>query len=182
MIVPVLRDHPDGFQHPFTGLFASRVFNRHRTDGLKRLWEIHFSRRFQPGRVHTQVKTVILFVQFLHRALFILIQCGFLAMYSAALYYVDRLGTVMVPIVTITAMSGIAVRLFLLSSIALQHPDAGKKFRRLFPVLLLMDAMWAASPLLAIEKLGTGVALAGAAALAYLPFSQRTLIERLYGK
>lgn len=115
------------------------------------------------------------------RALFLLIQCGILAMYIAGLFFVERLGEVIAPIVIITAMSGIAVRIFLLSSVALQHPAAGRKFRRLFPVLLVMDAMWAASPLLVIP-MNIGLRLAGAAGLAYLPFAQRTLIERLYGK
>jgi hypothetical protein len=115
------------------------------------------------------------------RAWFLLIQCGLLAMYVAALFYVERLGDLLVPIVIITAMSGIAVRIFLMSSVALQHPAAGRKFRRLFPVLLLLDAMWAASPLL-VNPLNVGLKLAGAAGLAYLPFAQRTLMERLYGK
>jgi hypothetical protein len=115
------------------------------------------------------------------RALFLLMQCGLLAMYVAALFYIERLGEVIVPIVTITAMSGIAVRIFLLSSVALQHPAAGRKFRRLFPALLLLDALWAASPFL-VNPLNIGIKLAGAAGLAYLPFAQRTLMERLYGK
>jgi eukaryotic-like serine/threonine-protein kinase len=115
------------------------------------------------------------------RGLFLFIQCGFLAMYSAALYYVNAVGARIVPVVVVTAMSGIAVRLFLISSVALAHPNAGRQFRRLFPFLLLLDAAWAASPLLAVSRIGIGVALAGAAGLAYLPFSQRTLMRRIYG-
>jgi hypothetical protein len=61
----------------------------------------------------------------------------------------------------------------------LAHAEAGRKFHKLFPFLLMLDGAWAASPLL-INRLGTGVALAAAAGLAYLPFSQRTLIRRIY--
>jgi hypothetical protein len=115
------------------------------------------------------------------RRLFLFIQVGYLAMYCAALYYVEALEGVTLPVVTIAAMSGIAVRLYLLSSVALVHPAAGRNFHRLFPVLLLLDGAWAASPLLAVRTIGFGIALAGAAGLAYLPFSQRTLMHRIYG-
>jgi len=116
------------------------------------------------------------------RTLFLFIQGGFVAMYTAALYYVDRLEPQMSQIVIVTAMMGIAVRLFLISSVALSHSEAGRKFNKLFPLLLLFDGAWAASPLLASPPIRFGVALAGAAALAYLPFSQRTLMQRIYGR
>ena len=50
---------------------------------------------------------------------------------------------------------------------------------KLFPFLLVLDAVWAASPLLLAAK-GLGLALAGMAGLAYLPFSQRTLMRAAY--
>jgi hypothetical protein len=68
-------------------------------------------------------------------------------------------------------MTGIAIRLFLISSVALSHNEAGRKFSRLFPVLLVFDAVWAVSPLLAVPPIPRGVALAGVAGLAYLPFT-----------
>jgi tRNA A-37 threonylcarbamoyl transferase component Bud32 len=113
------------------------------------------------------------------RRLFLFIQIGYLAMYCGALFYRDSVDAVVVPVVTIVASCGIAVRLYLISSVALAHPDAGVQFRRLFPVLLLLDAGWAAAPIL-IRALSPGVALAAAAGLAYLPFSQRTLMHRIY--
>jgi len=116
------------------------------------------------------------------RMLFLLIQAGYLAMYCAALFYVDALPDPLTQqIVIITAMSGIAVRLYLISSVSLAHPEAGRKFRTLFPILVLLDGAWAASPLLATRTIGLGIAMAGAAGLAYLPFSQRTLMRRIYG-
>ena len=84
------------------------------------------------------------------------------------------------PAVVVTAMCGIALRLYMLSSVALAHRAAGAQFRRLFPVVLVIDALWAASPLLAASQITIGVALIGVAGMAYTPFSQRTLMRRLY--
>jgi hypothetical protein len=113
------------------------------------------------------------------RALFLMTQLGYLAMYFAALYYVDKLDSSLMLPVTAAALLGIPVRIYLTSSVALAHPDAGRKFNWLFPGLVLFDGAWAASPLL-INNLPTGVALAAAAGLAYVPFSERTLIRRIY--
>jgi hypothetical protein len=113
------------------------------------------------------------------RMLFLVTQLGYLAMYFAALKYVNAVDSRIVPFVALAAVLGIPVRLFLMSSVGLAHPDAGRKFNQLFPFLLLLDGAWAASPLL-IANLGTGEALAAAAGLAYLPFSQRTLMRRIY--
>ena len=113
------------------------------------------------------------------RRLFLFIQVGYLAMYCAALFYRDAVDAVVAPVVTIVASCGIAVRLYLISSVGLAHPEAGVQFRRLFPVLILLDGSWAAAPVL-IRAMSYGVALAAAAGLAYLPFSQRTLMQRIY--
>ena len=126
------------------------------------------------------------------RALFLVIQVGYLVLYCSTLYYIERLGgifseffEVTVPnqilsLIVITAMCGIAVRLYLVSSVGLAHPNAGRQFQRLFPALLFLDSLWAASPLLAGLSIGIGLALAATAGLAYLPFSQRTLIRNIY--
>ncbi len=125
------------------------------------------------------------------RSLFLTIQVGYLAMYLAALYYADALENPLrnilsfspalaLPVVLITAMCGIAVRLYLLSAVGLDHPASGRQFHRLFPALVLLDGLWAAAPLLLVEKIRWGLALASTAGLAYLPFSQRTLIRSVY--
>jgi hypothetical protein len=112
-------------------------------------------------------------------------------MYSAALYELDAVDMVLArtvpasaavlsPLLMVTAMCGIAVRLYLISAVGFQHPAAGEKFRRLFPFLFALDVWWALSPLLLAPRIGLGLALGAVAALAYLPFSQRTLIGRLY--
>jgi len=122
------------------------------------------------------------------RALFLTIQVGYLAMYFAAAYQVDSLhraleGFLMpgagigAPFVIVSAMCGVSVRLYLLSSVGLDHPAAGKKFRQLFPALFLLDTLWAISPLLLAQKIGYGLALVAVSALVYLPFAQRTLMR-----
>ncbi|MBI2818480.1 MAG: winged helix-turn-helix domain-containing protein [Acidobacteria bacterium] len=122
------------------------------------------------------------------RRLFLLIQAGYLVVYCAALYKAESMEEVLsqvyraptgvlMPVVLVLAMCGIAVRLYLLTTVGLDHPAAGKKYHKLFPVLFLMDSLWAVSPLLLVRKLGFGAALACVAALAYLPFAQRTLMK-----
>lgn len=122
------------------------------------------------------------------RWLFLLVQAGYLTIYCAALYRVEameevlgqvyRLSTVVVaPAIIVLAMCGIAVRLYLLTSVGLDHPAAGEKYQKLFPVLFVMDSLWAVSPLLLVRKIGIGGALACVAGMAYLPFAQRTLMK-----
>ena len=122
------------------------------------------------------------------RGLFLLIQAGYLSIYCAALYKAESMEEVLgqvyraptgvlMPALLVLAMCGIAVRLYLLTSVGLDHPAAGEKYRKLFPALFLMDSLWAVSPLLLVRKLGIGGALACVAALAYLPFAQRTLMQ-----
>jgi DNA-binding winged helix-turn-helix (wHTH) protein len=126
----------------------------------------------------------------LSRGLFVVIQLGYLALYSAVLHYTDDVGRALIdlgltpvqvtlPLVIVLAMCSIAVRIYLLSAVGWNHPAAGAKFRRLFPLLIVLDGLWAASPLL-VEGLGLAVRLAGIAGLAYVPFAQRTLVRSLY--
>ena len=123
----------------------------------------------------------------LARGLFLLIQLGYLCVYGAALIHAESLekgilsvlGAVAVPLAVILAMCGIAVRLYLLAAVGLDHPATGVRFRRLFPALLALDAVWAGSPLLLFGRLGWP-ALGAVAALAYLPFCQRTLVQNAY--
>ena len=123
--------------------------------------------------------------------LFLLIQVAYLVMYCAALYYLPELDnalniagfipvSVTLPALLVIAMCGIASRLYFLSAVGWRHPDAGRKFLSVFPVVLALDALWAACPVLAEPVLGPGVALAGVAGMAYLPFAQRTLIRSVY--
>ena len=124
------------------------------------------------------------------RLLMIPLQIMYLSIYSAALYHIIRIGNILeanfgvaftigAPVVMILGMAGIATRVYLMSGLTFDHPDLPGKFRRLFPILWLLDSIWAASPLLLIEKMGVGGALVFVALLAYAPFSQKTLMENL---
>ena len=124
------------------------------------------------------------------RGLFLLVQAGYLTIYFATLYKIDSAEEVLLSVyglgiqqivvsIAILAMCGVAVRLYLLTTAGLNHPAAADKFQKLFPVLFLMDAIWAVAPLLLVRKIGIGLALASVAAMAYLPFAQRTLMKSL---
>lgn len=124
------------------------------------------------------------------RLLFLLIQAGYLALYSAIVYHIESIERLLqqtgwspwfaMPLVVIAAMCGIAVRIYTLSSVGFKHPEAGHKFMTIFPAVLVLDAAAAASPLLLSGKIGFGLALVFCAGLAYLPFSQTTLIQNAY--
>lgn len=124
------------------------------------------------------------------RGLFALIQLGYLAMYAIGLYKfhdVLRVSHELYPsavlggILLMDAVLGVPVRLYLLSAVVFDYPDLGRKFLWLFPAVLLLDATWGAVPLLFLGQL-RGAVLLCAAALAYLPFCQRTLLYAAYGR
>jgi cholera toxin transcriptional activator len=128
----------------------------------------------------------------LTRGLFAAIQVMYLVFYVVAL---ARLGEVhriadsflpgwgaiaIVVVVLVTAGVGIPLRCFLLSAVGFDHRGLGAKFRRLFPGILALDQLWAASPFLLVELIGFGAAFAVCAALLYLPFAERTLVRMAY--
>ena len=67
-----------------------------------------------------------------------------------------------------------------ISAVAFDHQGLGDKFRRMFPVILALDQLWAVAPFLLAEKIGFGAAFAATAALLYVPFSERTLVQLAY--
>jgi DNA-binding winged helix-turn-helix (wHTH) protein len=121
------------------------------------------------------------------RTLFLLTQAMYLAFYVGALANLDEIrgiladGQILSPAVMMTllvasAVVAIPVRLFLSAAITFDFPQFPEKFRRLFPVLLILDLLWALSPFLLIHHVNVGLALAMVAALVYLPFAQRSLV------
>lgn len=122
------------------------------------------------------------------RALLMLIQFSYLVMYSLALYKFHDVLRVsheiykspMLGIAVLTVgVLGVPVRLYQFTALAFDYPDLGAKFRWLFPAVLLLDTVWAATPLLFLGQL-QGLVLLCAGALAYLPFCQRTLLYSAY--
>lgn len=120
------------------------------------------------------------------RILFSLIQLMYLIFYiiflarlsfaEAVLNNWGRQAFTVLMFLVVTAAIGIPVRLYLLTAMAFRYEGLNEKFKMLFPFLLVLDEIWALTPFLCVEQIGMGVAIAVAAALLYLPFSQRTLL------
>jgi len=128
----------------------------------------------------------------LTRGLFGLIQVMYLIFYVSALFrlpQIDRVTTAFLSgweastifvAVLVTAGVGIPVRCYLTSAVAFDHRRLAEKFQRLFLVILVLDQLWAAAPLLLAQKIGFGAAFAATAALLYVPFSERSLVRMAY--
>jgi cholera toxin transcriptional activator len=126
------------------------------------------------------------------RGLFALIQVMFLVFYLSALSHlrnVDSLANsfltgwkemLLVGAVLITGTLGIPLRFYFISAVAFDFRKLGANFRRLFPVVLALDQLWAVAPFLLLPQIGIGLAFAATAALLYVPFSERTLIRLAY--
>ena len=126
------------------------------------------------------------------RTLFALIQVMYFCFYLSALSHlrgVDRVATnslagwqatLVVGIVLVTAAVGIPLRFYLLSAVAFDFRKLGATFRRLFPFVLALDQLWAIAPFLLLPQIGVGLAFAATAALLYVPFSERTLVQMAY--
>ena len=128
----------------------------------------------------------------LTRALFGLVQLMYLVFYLNALFRlgaIDRITSTFLPgweahaifvAVLVTAGVGIPLRCYLISAVAFDHQGLGDKFRQMFPAILALDQLWAVAPFLLAGKIGFGAAFAAAAALLYVPFSERTLVQLAY--
>ncbi len=126
------------------------------------------------------------------RALFALIQVMYLIFYVNALHHlsgVDRVASGSLPewgarliviAVLVTGAAGIPLRFYLLSAVGFDFRKLGETFRRLFPIVLAMDQLWAVAPFLLLPQIGIGLAFAATAALLYVPFSERTLVRMAY--
>jgi cholera toxin transcriptional activator len=128
----------------------------------------------------------------LTRGLFGLVQLMYLIFYINALFRlsaIDRITSAFLPgweartvfvAVMVTAGVGIPLRCYLISAVAFDHRGLGEKFHWMFPAILALDQLWAVAPFLLAEKIGFGAAFAATAALLYVPFSERTLVQLAY--
>ena len=126
------------------------------------------------------------------RGLFVLIQIMYLSFYLAALFHwlqVDHIIDAFLPgwesftvlvLILVTAGIGIPLRCYLISAASFDYRRLGEKFRQMFLFVLVLDLLWAVSPLLITHKIGFGAAFAVTAALLYVPFSERTLVRWAY--
>lgn len=121
------------------------------------------------------------------RVLLLLVETLYLAMYLVALGNLREIDGIfaearllppaaLMAVVVVTAAGLIPVRLFLLAAVAFDLQRLPAKFGRMFPVLLVLDLLWALSPFLLAHYISLGLALGLSAALVYLPFSQRSLV------
>jgi DNA-binding winged helix-turn-helix (wHTH) protein len=165
--------------------------------GAEKQGEIIDRRSEQPAEVPTTDATVRSSILSDHRdlpvvrkesvrILFSLIQLMYLIFYiiflvrlsfaEAVLNDWGRYAFTVLMVLVVTAAIGIPVRLYLLTAMAFQYQGLNAKFKKLFPFLLVLDEMWALTSFLCVQQIGIGLAIATAAALLYLPFSQRSLL------
>ncbi len=120
------------------------------------------------------------------RVLFFLIQIMYLSFYVAALARLRPVHELLeqtlrypswaMTLLVVLAVVGLPIRLYLISAAVFDLSGLTQKFQKLFPVTFLLDELWAMSPFLLAHQIGIGLALAVTAALAYVPFAQRTLL------
>ncbi len=125
--------------------------------------------------------------------LFSLIQLLYVGFYLAALAKLERIdilterfspgwGWPMVVVVTVSALVGLAIRIYFLTAVAFHYPGLWENFSRIFILILVLDELWAMSPFLLAHRIGFGLAFAATVPLLFLPFSQRTLISLYFRK
>lgn len=120
------------------------------------------------------------------RLLFGLLQIMYLIFYACALWRLEEIGDIaeaqfhlpggkLEALVLVTALIGIVLRLYTLSATGFNYRLLGSKFRKLLPLVYVLDLIWAFSPFLLQPRIGMGLAFASCAALLYSPFAQRVL-------
>lgn len=124
----------------------------------------------------------------LARALFVVIQLGYLALYVATAVYlprhIDRIYELfglkeIALVIPFLAMTGAALRLYFAAAVTIDYSDTGRLFDRLFPFIAILDELWAMAPLLIFQEI-QWLSLLCIVGLAILPFSQRTLLYTAY--
>lgn len=124
------------------------------------------------------------------RILFTLSQIMYLIFYLCALFNLDQLyraasmawrgaGYTVFVAYLATALIGVVMRLYLITATAFDYHLLGEKYRVLFPILFLLDMLWALSPFLIEDRIGLGLVLGATAALIYMPFAQRVLMRMM---
>ena len=117
--------------------------------------------------------------------LFVSLQLMYLGFYIGALANLEEIhgllaalprSTHAYELLIATAVLLIPARAFTALAAMFRAPNAPRNLLRLWPFLLVMDILWALSPLLLIHHIPVGLALACTALLVYSPFAQRSLV------
>jgi cholera toxin transcriptional activator len=125
--------------------------------------------------------------QKLVRVLLLLVQILYLGFYVTALANLSEVDEIFVEarmfpppvlmaVLVTSAVVLIPVRLYLVAAVSFDLRDLSSKFARIFPVLLVLDLLWALSPFLLAHYISVSLALGMSASLVYLPFAQRSLV------
>lgn len=151
------------------------------TRGRRQPWFITASPDELPRPPRLIPLTLLTLVQGLYLALYLVALAKFGTIHSLLSQLLPNAGRLMAEVIRVTALLGIALRLYLLAGVAFDYKGLGIDFRRLSFLMIPMDSLWALSPLLllAAGKLGP-LAFACVVALAFLPLSQRTLVRMAY--
>jgi hypothetical protein len=139
------------------------------------------------GAILTRPDDLPVASRMLVRTLLLLIQIMYLGFYLGALANLSEINEIFleagllhpVGLMSLLVTTGavlIPVRLFIMLAVALDYEDLPAKFARLFPVLFILDLLWAVSPFLLTHHINTGLALGLTAPLVYMPFAQRSLV------
>jgi DNA-binding winged helix-turn-helix (wHTH) protein len=81
-----------------------------------------------------------------------------------------------VPTLRVMALLGFTIRVFVIGLLVWRHPEAAQRIRRIFPVVFVLDVLWAATPLLVETTMTPLVSWAGLILMGWLVFGQRTLL------
>jgi DNA-binding winged helix-turn-helix (wHTH) protein len=119
------------------------------------------------------------------RGLFLALQVMYVAFYVGALANLGEISELLSPlsfahaafrVIVVTAAVMIPVRVFVVCAVLFRAPRAREKLLRLWPLLLVMDLLWALSPALLLHHMSVGLAIACMPLLVYSPFAQRSLM------
>jgi DNA-binding winged helix-turn-helix (wHTH) protein len=119
------------------------------------------------------------------RTLFVLLQVMYIGFYVGALSNLAEISDLFTQLqlsnwafvaTIVTAVLLIPVRTFLACAVLFRAPATEEKFLKIWPFLLVVDALWALAPFLLLHHINAGFALACVPPLVYSPFAQRSLI------
>jgi cholera toxin transcriptional activator len=119
------------------------------------------------------------------QTLFVLLQVMYLCFYVGALANLAEIEELFSPLpmasqaltlMIVTAAILIPVRAFVLCAALFHAPGARRNFLKIWPLLLVLDELWALAPFLLLHHMNYGLALACTTLLVYSPFAQRSLV------
>jgi serine/threonine protein kinase len=127
------------------------------------------------------------------RLLFVLTQVPYVISYLLVFYHWDHPDLeealarafpalpleVTLPAIRLISLVGLAIRVYFFSLVGWKHHLAAHRFSQVFPALLVLDSVWAATPLLISHRVTSVVSLTGVVLMAWLLFGQRTAMLSL---